>query len=153
VRVPGNTPEKYVEQNCKLLLCSRFQTVLVTTVLHMRTRSYVAWHLRPPDMEKFSGISCFFAPIFSLMCENAVRSMFFNDTASTSPSMLCSCRYISCVVMCDTHFADLRCTSFTWAVCVVLLQCISNVKSKVHFPIYVSYYCNDICAQLIIAFL
>jgi len=80
------------------------------------------------------------------MCENVVRSICFS-MARPRPVQVCiACvDHISCAVMCDTHFADLRCTSFTWAVCVALLQCISNrVRSNVNFPIDLSYYCNDI---------
>ena len=85
------------------------------------------------------------APSFSLTY--VVRSVCFSMTRP-QPLQVCFAHvdHISCGVMCRMHFSNLRCTTFTWVVCVVaLLQCLSNhVRSKVNFPLYLSYYCNDI---------
>ena len=113
----------------------------------MRATVDLMWHGTSALLTwRSSVLFLVFAPSVSLMCENVERSICFTMTRAQPVHVYFPCvDHISCAVMCDTHFANLRCTSFTWAVCVAQLQCISNhVRSKVNFPVYLSYYCNDV---------
>jgi len=145
--LPGNTFEKYKQVEVVNTYCAIIFRQYLSPLCSIWELDHM-WYGTSALLTWTSSLGFLdFAPSLRLMCDNVVWNICFSMTRP-QPVQVCFARvdHISCGVMCDTHFANLRCTTFTWAVCVVaLLQCISNrVRSKVNFPIYLSYYCNDI---------